>query len=154
MADEISLDSRQRLEYTFRDPRRRSGYLCRNSREGCVSVTWLPITPRAQAVDTWLGPNHTAASWAGTPSMNTCDVPTSAWPRNANQKRSGVTDITFSQAPATMTAAPDSTVSRRPCKHDSMVADVLLVCHTLRISVIYCFSTATATNTSLNFYKD
>jgi len=136
VADEISLGSREKLGYTFRDPRRYSGHLCRSSIEGCVSVTWLPITPRAQAVDTWLGPNHTAASWAGIPNMNTCDVPTSAWPRNANQKLSGFTDITFSQAPITMTAAPDSTVIRRPWKHDSMIAGVPLVCHTLRISMI------------------
>ena len=30
-------------------------------------LTWFPKTPRAQALDTWLDPNHTAARRGGIP---------------------------------------------------------------------------------------
>lgn len=36
-----------------------------------LELTWLPNTPMLQADDTWSGPNHTAATRAGSDKMKT-----------------------------------------------------------------------------------
>lgn len=36
-----------------------------------LELTWLPNTPILQADDTWSGPNHTAATRAGSDRINT-----------------------------------------------------------------------------------
>lgn len=36
-----------------------------------IGLTWLPKTPILHAEDTWSGPNHTAATFAGNDKMKT-----------------------------------------------------------------------------------
>ena len=45
-------------------------------------LTWFPKTPMAQAEETWLGPNQTAASFGGMPRMKICDAAVTVWPMN------------------------------------------------------------------------
>lgn len=67
-----------------------------------------------QAEETWDGPNHMAASRAGTDKTKTCDKATMDCPRNASQNLSGWTAPTFIQAPAQVPTMPIKTAFLRP----------------------------------------
>ena len=69
-----------------------------------------------QALDTWLGPNQTAASFAGNERMNTCDVATMAWPMNATQNKCGSIASTLIQAPKHVPKQPHNAATRSPWK--------------------------------------
>lgn len=68
----------------------------------------------AQAEDTCLGPNQTAASRDGTDKMKTCDTATTVWPAKDTQKRSGAIDNTLIQAPTHVPREPINVVNRKP----------------------------------------
>ena len=74
---------------------------CKRSLELSVYFTWLPNTPMAVAVETSLGPNHTAASRAGRPRMNTWATEQIACAIISSQNLSGDTAAHFSHAPTT-----------------------------------------------------
>lgn len=97
---------------------RSSWFLTRmeGSTKPTATPSWFPNTPMLQADDTWLGPNQTAATRAGSDRMNTWDAATIDWPMKPSQKRSGCTEKVFTHAPMQVPHAPQMATLRRPWK--------------------------------------
>jgi hypothetical protein len=76
--------------------------------------TWFPNTPMAQAVDTWLEPNQTAAKRGGMLSRNTWDNATNVCPVKVTQNLSGATDTALIHEPKAHTRAPSNIAHLKP----------------------------------------
>jgi len=85
--------------------------------------TWIPNTPMAQAVDTWLDPNQTAAKRGGVLWRNTWDVATNVCPMKVTQNLSGATDTALIHEPKAVPRAPKIIAHLKPYKNQRNVTD-------------------------------
>lgn len=70
--------------------------------------------PSEVAVETSLGPNHTAAILAGRPRVKICAIAQTVWAKIRTGNRSGETHATFNQAPRALRKAPATAQIRTP----------------------------------------
>ena len=78
--------------------------------------SWNPNMPSEVAVETSLGPNHTAAILAGRPRVKIYAIAQTVWANIRTGNRSGETHATFSQAPRALRKASATAQNSRECR--------------------------------------
>ena len=92
-------------------------YAKRHHHQHFYKFTWLPKTPIDVAVDTSPGPNHTAASLAGIPSIKICATAHTVWAVIWTANLDNLDESMAAHlihAPIALSRAPTMAVTRRP----------------------------------------